>query len=470
MKKIEIPQHEWKQTPNITPTVTKIIGGLNQNSPIDIEDNQLTKAVNVEPRNALYLEVREGSILLGPDDGTYTTMLRKYQDKYIRGSKIGLHFLNANTWNAIQALPVDNRYYQAVEYKSQNVLVIVDGKTRPKKYNGTTLTDITAAPNMSKWVTVYANRLYMAGDPSNPNTLYYNALRKVDDWTTVNDAGSIIIETNDGQSITALTTYVNHVVVFKSNSFHELYGTGPSNFRLVDGSNTVGCIAGRTLAEVGDALFWLGHNGVYQYGGGKIPDYPISTAINDYILDLDWTRLDECVGGTDGTRYVISLVTKSYGTKTLVYDLKAKGWFEMNYIATAFLHEGEKWHIGTATKTLTMDQGLTENGLPIPWNLTTKAFSDGDETKKKKWQKLWLVVDAKQGTNLEIFLSPEARGEDSWVSVKTYTAITDVQSLRILVPVNVVSNAIWARLRIVGTGHCSIHRIVREVRAMGDVT
>lgn len=94
------------------------------------------------------------------------------------------------------------------------------------------------------------------GDPFNWNR--YDQLS--------DDAWSVVVAT-DGD-FTACAHYSSHIVFFKGNVLHKVYGSKPSNYQVIT-AYAPGVAPGgeRTLATVGCVLYYCGKDGVYAYDG-----------------------------------------------------------------------------------------------------------------------------------------------------------------------------------------------------------
>src|SRR5690606_20229304 len=115
---------------------------------------------------------------------------------------------------------------------------------------------------------------------------------------TVDDAGSIVHETQDGEEINGLNPGFGHVTVFKPSSIYELWGKGPSSYTLEPASSDIGVVADKA-ATVHDALMpFISRDGVYIYQGGVRPDKRFSRAIQAFIRDAN--DLSKSVTGSDG--------------------------------------------------------------------------------------------------------------------------------------------------------------------------
>lgn len=82
-------------------------------------------------------------------------------------------------------------------------------------------------------IEIYKGRVWIAEG----STIYYSALGKFDDWTSINDAGSISNFHNDTSPITALCCYKDVLVIHKEENSFILSGNSPENFTIQPFSN-----------------------------------------------------------------------------------------------------------------------------------------------------------------------------------------------------------------------------------------
>lgn len=94
------------------------------------------------------------------------------------------------------------------------------------------------------------------------NWMVYEGLA-TDGWQT---------EVGTGGKFTGIAAVSSHVLCFKEDCVHKIYGTKPSNFQ-VQVSQIPGVQAGcaRSIRNVGEILYWWAREGLMAYGGG-IPD------------------------------------------------------------------------------------------------------------------------------------------------------------------------------------------------------
>jgi hypothetical protein len=84
-----------------------------------------------------------------------------------------------------------------------------------------------------------------------------------DDWIDI-DVGK------DGDQITALVPYRDHLLIFKNNSVHALYGDSPETFTVVNLSNDFGCLEQEGVVATPFGVFFFDQNsGVWQWDGAR---------------------------------------------------------------------------------------------------------------------------------------------------------------------------------------------------------
>ena len=147
--------------------------------------------------------------------------------------------------------------------------------------------------------------------------------RKV--WFDISDGyeGSMI--TQNCENITAIKVFGGHLVCFKGHSFGELYGNTPDTYTQIMVSDSMGCVAEKSIVDCG-RLLWLSEEGIVSYGGGSLPKI-LSRNVQKYIDNFDKERKEECSAGYDGIRYIISLPQKGGGKINLVLNLESGMFF-----------------------------------------------------------------------------------------------------------------------------------------------
>lgn len=325
--------------------------------------------------------------------------------------------------------------------------ILADG-TNVYSWDGTTSTELSEAP-VTNLYTAHRGRIYGLKD----KVLYFSALNLITDWTTANDAGQISITRAKGDG-TAITTFDDHVCVFTDYSFHELYGTGPHNYQLVDVSEN-GCISNRTLVEVKGntgGLFWLDYDGFYRYAGGK--PQRISDKVKTYIDDINLTYKTKCCAGKSGRKIYLSI---PYGTATennllLMYDTELEKWYPQTGDIVDFVNIGELLYgIDSSGQIWNMESG-TLNG---DWSFVSGAREKQITRDKKTLTEIWVNFYLPQGSKMR-FSTSTSVDKDDFVEQKSFYPSDDKQIKRVLINMD-ESNSY--RIKFDGENECTIYSI-----------
>jgi hypothetical protein len=169
-----------------------------------------------------------------------------------------------------------------------NKMVLVDGVNRAAVYDGTTYTQIAAAtaPTAPKYVTQFANHLFLAGDSASPQNLYFSAPLAETDFTPASGAGVI----NVGFPIVQIKSFRDVLYIFGKNSIKRLTGTSIANFDVQEVTNNLGCIVPDSVVEFTGNLVFLSYDGFRPIAGtdriGDVELENLSKQIQDTISSL----------------------------------------------------------------------------------------------------------------------------------------------------------------------------------------
>lgn len=169
-------------------------------------------------------------------------------------------------------------------------------------YDGTTCDEITfndpdtiLGTAKPKFAAIFRNRIYYSGDATNPSTVWTPQPGTYDDFdNTLSTVDAFIVSKGDGQKMMALMPLSKDLLVmYKQGSIHRLSGTNPFGsstdvHRIEEISRDVGCIASRSVVQVGRDQFFFSTDGlkrlsiVNDYGDvvAADPSYEIQDDIN----------------------------------------------------------------------------------------------------------------------------------------------------------------------------------------------
>jgi hypothetical protein len=335
-------------------------------------------------------------------------------------------------------------------------------------WDGSTATSLGNAP-LTKIFTVHKGRIYaLLG-----SQLKFSALNILDDWTTANDAGSISITNAKGDG-SGIVTFNDYVTVFTNYSMHQLFGTGPDSYELKDIPGNVGCVSDRSIGMCNDVLYWAWYDGIYKFDG-SIPQ-KISYKVDDYFSNINPSYFSSIATGVQGDCIYISIpygLTQTTNNLVLIYDTLNDKWYVDDSVQyTGFTTMGKTLYGIEATaktvckvndSTQTSDLGTTD----IEWYWISGARLKGSVSKNKTLSELWVTYTLSSSSHIHVYVSPTADQSD-WVLVQTITGTdSNIARERVKVPISSIAGVEQYRLKITGTGQCTIHYVTEKYRVKG---
>lgn len=298
-----------------------------------------------------------------------------------------------------------------------------------------------------KGSTIYASKL---GDPFNWNV--FDGLSTDSYAADVGSAGEF----------TACCSYLGYPCFFKEEHIYKVYGDKPSNFQVM-GSASLGVEAGSwaSLAIAGEVLFYLSRTGIVAYSGG-IPQN-IASAFGT-------ERFKNAVGGSDGTKYYVSMQDAAGDFQLFVFDTRTNlwhredeqevigfGWAGELYFLNA---EGEIWLNGNARE---IPEGATEEAA-LEWEAefadfyeyTSYSSSSTPIPEKKGVGKFQIRIELDEGANVQMQIQYDSDGV--WKDISTMTATKKRSFYLPVIP----HRCDHYRLKIKGSGGARIYSLARE--------
>jgi hypothetical protein len=417
------------------------------------------------------LSLRPGFSMLGSNLGGRVTGLSSWQNTELNAVANGIFSKwNGTSWVGISggtglSTSADCSFANFKGNLSAVNLIMANGVDPVKRYDGSTVQNLANAPANLNYIVQHDNRLYGAVG----NTIYFSALSKADDWSTAKDAGQIVLETNNGQQIIGLRSGNQHVTVFKNSSIHELFGTGPNNYRLIEVAADIGAYSNKAITVVSGVMYFIS-NKIYQYSGGSQPDWTFSKPVQNYINGINPAAVSKCVAGNNGKNVYFAI---PYGTATecnmiLEYDTQYGVWYIWDNVApTQFTRILDKWYMGDSNGNVyQMGTGNTDNGVATAWKWVSPPYGAQNLTRRNNWYNMWLLVDLPAGSTLNVSLSKLSSGDSDWTLVKSITAQNGIQNARVIIPLASVAMSNFIRIKLDGTGFFRIFELDRQMRQM----
>ncbi|WP_438446869.1 hypothetical protein [Gorillibacterium sp. sgz5001074] len=350
-----------------------------------------------------------------------------------------------------------------------DITVLLTNGNGVSQYSGGSVTTLSGPPAGLKYIEQYADRVWGIVN----NRLHASGFRNASDWTSVSTTDEIDdsvsfyaeIESNDGESITALKSGLGRLVVFKPSAMYELRGYAPSDYRVDPISTDIGAINNQCIAVLQSGMYFLDSKGIYLYrGDGVAPQKGFSKQVQWYIDHMNQSAKQTCAVGTDGKRLYVSIpMIASYPDTLLVYDPEEKTWdVDKSHSAVHFANMGANTYIGDYNGSVRQLGASTDSGTPISWRWVSKPFTAPSMSQRVRWIQIWLTLDLPAGSTLSVYLSPSASGND-WVQAgATVIGTGTIQRRPIYFPSNVIPISEQVRVKFEGTGPFTIYEFARD--------
>jgi hypothetical protein len=149
-----------------------------------------------------------------------------------------------------------------------NICVFSNGIDAPKKYDGTTVSNVGGLPAGTKFCKphVHKGRLWWT-DSANRMMAYHSALLAIDDYTSANNAGyidfSFVLPVGD--ELQEILTYVDLLVFIFRNHVAIYSGTNPTeggDFSIVQIISGVGGVSPDSTLPIGSDLLFIHDSGI----------------------------------------------------------------------------------------------------------------------------------------------------------------------------------------------------------------
>ena len=144
-------------------------------------------------------------------------------------------------------------------------VILTDGVNPAAIFDGTTYQQITDsnAPTAPKIATEFQKHVFLAGDSSQPSSLFISAPEAPTDFSPAN--GALVL--NVGFSIVAIKRFRNVLFIFGKNNIKRLVGDNSANFVLESVTSNLGCLSTDSVIELGGDLLFLAPDGIRPIGG-----------------------------------------------------------------------------------------------------------------------------------------------------------------------------------------------------------
>ena len=292
------------------------------------------------------------------------------------------------------------------------------------------------------------------------NEIYASKLGDFRNWYSFKkgiSTDSYAVSIGEGGPFTGAINYGGRPIFFKETCMVEVYGAYPAQYQVV----TTPCIgvqkgSGKSVAVVGDQLFYKGKDGVYSFDGAM----PVRIS-----GPLGAEQYDSAVGGNLRSKYYISMRRNDGQWELLVYDAAKALWHKEDDLQVhAFYNNDDDLFAVTEndTKVLTMRGSVDPDDQPVEWMVQSGEIGLS-------------LPDAKYVTRLTVRMSLEEGSEatflvqydfeEEWIHLCTIPG-TSLRSFDI--PIR-PKRCDHMKLRIEGVGGAKIYSITKTIEQGSDV-
>lgn len=337
--------------------------------------NEAILAENIDPRDTRGAATRNGRTQFSTDNGSNAGVKGIKAWTRDTGTSFLVYRTGTTFWHAstagVASIGIggtsDARFGAAL--LNDLMCLVVDGLA-PKKWDGTTFSSLAGTPpSEAKFAAMYASKVFLAGDDANPQKLSFCATNNPDDWTAVNDAGSITTQDGGGDTIQGLSAARKWLCIFYRNFVDILIGNSVFNYSVERLINQ-GLTSQTGHATAGDVVFFASDIAIYMVAGARASDITTGKMHKTYQDIADKSKITMAVKGD-------LLLVVDYGAgRAYACYYKLLRWAEWT---------GQAWETMDTSVDQTLYAGTDNSSTTQVWKLDTGSL-DGSTAITGKWR------------------------------------------------------------------------------------
>lgn len=208
-----------------------------------------------------------------------------------RGGSIHRAASGSGSWTStITSLgtPTTDYEFREFNFDGTDNIIIATGTSSPQILNSSFSASVVNATGTAnfKFVEVFKNHIFFAGDASNKQQLSFMGPTLTNDFTTNNGGGVIKVDTE----IVGIKTFRDTLFIFGKDKIFKLTGTSSSNFAIQAVTRRIGCVDGGSIQEFAGDIIFLAPDGLRTIAGtDRIDDIELGTVskqIQTRIADI----------------------------------------------------------------------------------------------------------------------------------------------------------------------------------------
>lgn len=408
-------------------TVRGYRGTDNRNHPTELQDGYAADLEDVDIQTMGKATSRPGYTLIANNDGTTVRIVGLSDFNPEGGTQVLLRvkgqalqkWTGSGSWSTISSPFTSDLINDIVVAK--NIAYFLNGTDNVMSYDGTTVTDEgnngTTNPPKSTHGEWMINRLFLAGNTSNPSIVYFSDSLAP---STFNQATNrLSINVGDNYPIRGLKKFRQYsLLVFKTRGVFivDVSNATPSNWTIDPLDTEFGCIAKRTIVQVGNDIWFLA-NDLHvrsilrsQLDKAMGASLPITYEVQAWIDRITATSVTNACAAYFKNKYwlFVPMDGATHNSHAIVYDFIQKGWalYRNHNILSAGLSTIEgtntlRLYGGESQNTALvyrMFDGTSDNGTAVAFLLETKREDFGTPHLDKAFQMVEIEAIASTGT------------------------------------------------------------------------
>lgn len=330
------------------------------------------------------------------------------------------------------------------------ISVIAEGKTEMSM----TLSSVKverSCPDLD-YVMESNNRLW--GVSNKDNTIYACKLGDPTNWAYFQNTtlDSYYAEQGTDGEWTGCAAYSTHLLFFKEDCIHKVYGSKPSTYQIESAQcHALEKGSHKSIAIINETVLYKSRLGIMAYSGGT------PTLISE---NFGTDKLTDAIAGTDGIKYYVSVLRES-SPELLVYDMERFLWHKEDSVRVRdfVYHNGKLLFINDADDLIyeiDSDNPLDDE-KDIRWTAELGPFDEYIED-HKVYSKLKMRLKLGALSELAVLISIDG-GE--WEVVDYITQDRERACMLPIVPRRCNKFAV----RLEGKGRCRVDSLVRVYRS-----
>lgn len=270
--------------------------------------------------------------------------------------------------------------------------------TNPQKFDGTSWTAMTATtfdgtasrfPKAKHLATAHS-RVFAAnvddGGTRHRSRLHWSGVLDAEQWDAVD---FIDFDPDDGQEITALSTFGEELVIFKNHSVQLLAGKSEESFSRFVVDSQLGTVSPRTVVPMDSNLVFFDRDtGVWGFDGAGFE--LLSEKINEYLLEgINYSLAYKASAFVFRTKLYLSVPwgADTVNSRMFVWDQRTKAWTQYDFgVADATVLGDDVYGVGAgdAAGVQQLLTGLNDDGAAVDAYVYTGWLApEGPEAKSR---------------------------------------------------------------------------------------